>query len=211
MSVPKGKRSQSKFEAQHHFFRLRDEITALILNDFGFSEDKYLKQMEHYRRSHQTAENVEAVVEKWEAKNESFKRWFIDEEGKAILDIMRNIQKEFTIGNSIYPSETHAKLLEWLTRRYHINQAIGLCYSLKQEIQYVIRTLPVDINKYERFAVEIDLQIALYKGVRQSDNRLIKPSKNEKRDSLGNAISKTFNGIAEIVRKIAKVEEHAEG
>ena len=210
MSVPKGKRSQSKFEAQHHFFKLRDEVTELILNDFGFSEEKYMKQMEHYRRSHQTAENVEAVVEKWEAKCESFKRWYVDEEGRAIIDIMRRIQTEFTIGNSIYPSSTHAKLMEWLTRRYHMNRAIGLCFTLKQEIQYVIRTLPVDINKFERFAVDIDKQIALYKGVRQADNRLIKQSDKVKPDSLTGAVSRTFNGIADIIRKIGKIEDSAD-
>ena len=91
-----------------------------------------------------------------------------------------------------------------------MNRAIGLCYSLKQEIQYVIRTLPVDINKYERFAVEIDKQIALYKGVRLADNRLIKTKKGTKHESLSDSISKTFDGIASIFRKIGRIEERAE-
>lgn len=114
------------------------------------------------------------------------------------------------MANSIYPSETHAKLLEFLTRRFYMNKAIGLCYSLKQEIQYVIRTLPVDINKYERFAIEIDKQIALYKGVRLADNRLIKPKKGTKHESLSDCVSKTFDGIASIIRKIGRIEQDAE-
>lgn len=210
MSVPKGRRSESKFEAQHHFFWLRDEVTKLVLNDFGFSEYKYQKALEKYRVSHSTAENVEDVVERWETKTQSFRRWFIDEEGRAIIDILRDIQRNFTTANSIYPSETHAKLMEFLMRRFYMNRAIGLCYSLKQEIQYVIRTLPVDINKYERFAVEIDKQIALYKGVRLADNRLIKTKKGTKHESLSDSISKTFDGIASIIRKIGRIEERAE-
>ena len=210
MSVPKGRRSQSKFEAHHHFYWLRDEVTKLILNDFGFSEYKYQKALEKYRVSHSTSENLEDVVERWETKTQSFRRWFIDEEGKAILDILRDIQRNFTMANSIYPSETHAKLLEFLTRRFYMNKAIGLCYSLKQEVQYVIRTLPVDINKYERFAIEIDKQIALYKGVRLADNRLIKPKKGTKHESLSDCISKTFDGIASIIRKIGRIEQDAE-
>jgi len=41
MSVPKNKRKESKFEAQHHYYKLRDEVTALLVNDFGFSQEKY--------------------------------------------------------------------------------------------------------------------------------------------------------------------------
>ena len=211
MSVPKGRRQESRFEARHHFYKLRDEVTAMVLNDFGFSEEKYRKKMEKYRRDHAKDPNIEDIVERWQRKNESFKKWYIDEEARAILDIMREIEKEFTIGNSIFPSETAAKLPEFLTRRQHINRAIGLCYMLKQEIQYVIRTLPVDMNKYERFAVMIDEQIALYKGVRQADNRLIKPRKPQaKKRTLDGEIARTFDGIANIIRMAGRIEEAAE-
>ncbi len=176
-NVPKGRQKPSRFEAEHHWFRLRDEVTRLILEDFGFSEEKYRKQIEKFREQHRSSPNAEEQAQRMEMRSEAFRKWFIDEEGRAILQLLRNIQREFTCGNAIYPSETPARLLEFLTRRQHINRAIGLCYTLKQEMQYAIRTLPVDINKYERFAVAIDEQINLYKGVRQADNRLIRPRK----------------------------------
>ncbi len=212
MSVPKGRRQQSRFEARHNFYKLRDEVTAMILNDFGFSEEKYRKKMEKYRHDHRNDPNIGDIVERWERKNQSFKKWYIDEEARAILDIMREIEKEFTIGNSIFPSETPAKLPEFLTRRQHMNRVIGLCYALKQEIQYVIRTLPVDMNKYERFAEMIDVQIALYKGVRQADNRLIKSRKphEAKKRTIEGEISKVFDSIAEIIRKIGRLEQRAD-
>ena len=84
-----------------------------------------------------------------------------------------------------------------------MNRAIGYCYTLKQELNYIIRTLPVDLNKFERFAEAIDKQIALYKGVRQSDNRLIKPKKN---GTLNEDVFRVFDGIASIIRKIGKLE-----
>jgi len=59
MSVPKGKRKESRFEAQHHFFKVRTEVTSLALNDFGFSEEKYRAMMERYRAAHATAPNIE--------------------------------------------------------------------------------------------------------------------------------------------------------
>ncbi len=211
-SVPKSRREESRFEAQHHFFSLRKEVTALVLNDFGFSEKKYREQMEKYRAAHINDPNIEGIVERWEKKNESFKRWFVDEEGRAVIDIMRDIQRHFSLGNSIFPSDTPARLMEFLVRRYHMNRAIGLCFSLKQELNYVIRTLPVDINKFERFAVMLDKQIALLKGVRQADNRLIKPKKEKgnKPRTIEGEITKVFDGIAAIIRKIGRMEQQAD-
>ena len=179
MSVPKGKRKESKFEAQHHFYRLRADITNLMLLDFGFSEEKYRKSIERYRETHANAENVDEVVARYQKKCDSFKKWFIDRECSAVLEALQRIGSEFTIGNSIYPSETPAKVMEFCERRKPMDEAIAQCYVLKQELQYIISTLPVDINKYERVAVEIDRQIALYKGVRQSDNRLLKQKQNK--------------------------------
>lgn len=211
-SVPKGRRQQSRFEAQHQFYALRKTVTDMILNDFGFSEEKYRKKMEKYRHDHRKDANIDDVVARWERKNESFKRWFIDEEGRAILDIMREIEKSFTMGNSIFPGESPAKVIEFITRRQHIDRAIGLCYALKQEIHYVIRTLPVDINKYERFAELIDKQIALYKGVRQADNRLIKPRKPQKAKerTIEGEAARIFDGIANILHRIGRIEQKAD-
>ena len=203
MSVPKGRRQESRFEAQHHYYRLRSVVTTLILQDFGFCEEKYLQNIDRYKEMHESAPNVEEIVTRWEKKSESFTRWFIDCEGAAVLDILRNVEREFTMGNSIYPSETPAKLLEFCMRRYHMNRAIGYCYTLKQELNYIIRTLPVDLNKYERFAEAIDKQIALYKGVRQADNRLIKPRKN---GTFDEDIFRVFDGVASIIKKIGKIE-----
>ena len=209
MSVPKGKRTESRFEAHHHWFALRKTVTDLILNDFGYSEEKYRKRMEKYRNDHRKDPNIDDIVERWERKNQSFKKWYIDEEARAILEIMRGIEKNFIMGNSIFPSETVAKTVEFIVRRWYMNRAIGLCYTLKQELNYVIRTLPVDINKFERFAVEIDRQIALYKGVRQADNRLIRPRKPQKKETTEGIITGLFDSVAALIRRIGRTEERA--
>ena len=177
MSVPLGKRKQSRFEAQHQFYHLRSEVTNLMLRDFGFSYEKYCAQIEKYRQQHSKDNNVDAIVARWQQKADAFYKWFIDAECDAVLKILRDIESEFTFGNSIYPGETPAKVAEFCERRRHMDAAIANCYVLKQEINYIIRTLPVDLNKYKRFAEMIDQQIALYKGVRQSDNRLLKKKK----------------------------------
>ena len=208
MSVPKSRRKESKFEASHQLFNLRDEVTRLVLYDFGFSAKKYRAQIDEFREWHKNDPNLEEQVANMQQRCESFEKWFIDEEGRAILDLVRRIEEEFTTGNSIYPSETPARLMEFLIRRWHINKAIGLCYALKQEIHYVIRTLPVDINKYDKFAKAIDQQVALFKGVRKADNRLIKPRKNrESAASAENHVIRIMDSTAVLINKIRNIEE----
>lgn len=174
MSVPAGKRKQSKFEAVHHYYTLRDEVTELMLLDFGFSREKYLRQLEKYKASHQADPSVEEITARWKAKAGAFYKWFIDKECDAVLMMLRSIESEFSMGNSIYPSDTPARMAEFCERRKHIDNAIAGCYVLKQELNYIIRTLPVDLNKYKRFAHLIDEQVALYKGVRTADNKFLK-------------------------------------
>ena len=202
MSVVKSKRKLSRFEAQHHFYQLRNEVTLLVLNDFGFSAEKYEKAMAKYEQNHSNAENLDEVLTRWRTKSDSFTLWFIDNEGKIILDLLREIEREFTLGNSIYPSITPAKLFEFIERRKHMNRAIGLCWTLKQEMNYVIRTLPVDLNRYTHFAEEIDKQSALYKGVRQADNRLLKGSNN-----IAQKAESVFDVIAVTMQEIGRYEQ----
>ena len=71
------------------------------------------------------------------------------------------------VANSIYPTYRE----ELIERRVHQDRAVGQCYRLTQELQYAIETLPVDVNKYLRFAEMIQTEINLLKGWRKSDNK----------------------------------------
>ena len=46
MSVPKSKRKESQFEVIKHFYRLRKNITDLLLRDFGYSKKKAKQKLE---------------------------------------------------------------------------------------------------------------------------------------------------------------------
>jgi len=173
--------------------------------DFGFSEDKYRKTIDWYRECHRSAEDVDKVVANYEKKCESFNRHFIDRESDKVLDLISQISYEFTLGNSIYPSDTPAKLVEFVVRRLHMNRAIGLCYALKQEINFVLETLPVNIDKAERFDDAINEQIRLYKGVRQADNRFLKKKK-ERNDKILTELADAIETVSSIARRIGMME-----
>ena len=174
MSVPVSKRGETGLEADHHLHALRDEITDFILLDFGYSKEKNNEKIERFRKSHEYSEHCDAIVARRKKKAESFEEWFIDREADALLEMMRKIQVGYTIGNSIYPSDTPAKVMEYRERRRHMNEAISTCYALMQEIQYIGRILPVDLNRFETITESILKQIALIKGIRKADNRFIR-------------------------------------
>jgi len=181
MSVVKSKRKTSRFEAQHQLLILRNEVTNLAINQFGFSAEKYELQIKRYAEQHKTAANVDAVVERWRNKKDNFTAWFIAEEREVVLEILRRITEEFTVANSIFPNGADEEIskAEITERRLHMDRAIAQCFVLKQEIQYVMKVLPVDMNKFKRFADMIDTEITLIKGVRRSDNRFLKNQKGE--------------------------------
>ena len=182
MSVPKGKRNESRFEARHQLEKIRDDLTELIMRDFGYSSEKFQKQIDKFSGRKDVDEAVrENKIEKWSIQRVNFDTWFVEKERDTLLSLLRDICTEFITGNNIYPSN-NARIAEYTERRLHMDRAIGSCYALLGELQYVIRTLPVDINKYKNMAKSIEHEIDLIKGVRQADNRFAKDDK-ERGDS----------------------------
>lgn len=174
-NVPKSGRNDSPFEADHNFYKLRDTITELMMNDFGVTEKRFEKKVSKYRKRHEHCPNVDELTHNFAIRYYNFLCTFTEDEYKTISDILRKISEEFTIANSIFPSNIdEIKVSDYLKRRGHLNEAIGLCYTLKQELYYVFRILPVDLNKYKRFNEMINLQIDLFKGVRKSDCKFFK-------------------------------------
>lgn len=45
MSVLKNKRKASQFEVFHHLYKMRRDITELLLRDFGYSYEKFDKRL----------------------------------------------------------------------------------------------------------------------------------------------------------------------
>lgn len=170
MSVLKSKRKPSQFEVFHYLNKMRKEVTDLLLRDFGYDLDKAVKKVETTfggRPYEELSPDEKVRYEKLMEKNTAFAEWFIADERKVIVDCLRNITEEVYVANSIYPTYRE----ELIERRVHQDRAVGQCYRLTQELQYAIETLPVDVNKYLRFAEMIQTEINLLKGWRKSDNK----------------------------------------
>lgn len=169
MSVLKSKRKASQFEVFHHLYKMRKEITELLLRDFGYSFEKAAKRLDRKfgRPYEQLSEAERERYDRTKVRWEAFDDWFIYDQRQTIVNCLRGITREVYIANSIYPT----CMEELVERRLHQDKAVGLCYDLTQELQYAIETLPVDVNIYLRFGEMIQTEINLIKGWRKADNK----------------------------------------
>jgi hypothetical protein len=170
MSVLKNKRKPSQFEVFHQLNKLRKDITDLLLRDFGFDivkAEKRLSKRFGGKSFDELDEKQQAYYLRLKKRWEAFDEWFIEDERKVITNCLRAITREVYMANSIYPTVRE----ELVDRRLHQDRAIGLCYTLVQELQYAIETLPVDVDQYLRFGEAIQTEINLIKGWRKSDNK----------------------------------------
>lgn len=191
MSVLKSKRKVSQFEVFHHLYKTRKEITDLLLRDFGYDferAEKRLKKVFGGKPYDALTDDEKNRYDAMKKRNEAFDEWFISDERQVIVDCLRSITENVFIANSIYPMYPE----ELVERRVHQDRALGQCYRLTQELQYAIETLPVDIDKYLRFAELIQTEINLIKGWRKSDNKF----KRAISDSASNFANVNNNGNA---------------
>jgi hypothetical protein len=164
VSVLKNKRGLSNLEFYHSARKLRREITNLLLRDFGVSDTVRKVKGE-------SGEQVSVI--------ESYPDWLLDEFRRSIIQILRNMMANITAGNTICP----VSRAEMDLRRHYQTQAIINCEQLLQEMHYCEDVLPVAVSKFIPFVEAIEFEVALLKGWRKANNKIMKNAA-EKREEI---------------------------
>lgn len=152
-------------------------------------ETDFLGIVHKYHMPDEDAESILAVVDKYRMEPADrerfielitaynmndlviaeFPKWMVDHERENLLEITKNIHENLVMANSIYP----VCEAEFYERRVNQDRAIGNCYQLLHEMQYIISVFPVNKQKYMRYTDMITREIALIKGWRKSDNKIL--------------------------------------
>lgn len=174
MSVPKSERGISEMEFYYNATKLRRMIIELLLKDFGMKHKirtvKQIGVMYHF--SDEDKLTLQSLMTKYEMDDsiiDEYPSWLINEFRDTILEILRNLRLNIRLANSIYITSKE----EYNERRKYWTLAICNCQQLLDEMQFVIEMLNVDINKYMIYVEVITKEIALLKGVRKSDNKVL--------------------------------------
>ncbi len=151
MSVLKNRRGLSKLEFYHNARRMRKELTALTLRDFGIhSRGKRFKE------------------ETGSQQPEGFYDELLEEFSKNIRHLLRNLMWNITSANTIYP--VNAREVE--ERRIYQDRAIIACEQLHQEILYCEDVIPVKASMFMPYIERIEFELKLLKGWRKTNNKI---------------------------------------
>jgi hypothetical protein len=155
MSVLKSRRNLSELEFFHNAVKLRRDIVAYLLRDFGI-RDKVRKVKDD--------KGKELTV------IEEYPNWLIENIRNNILTLSNLLVSYITTANSIYPANEH----ELTMRRWYQTVSITVCERLIQEIEFCVDTLPVKGKFALQFVDKITFEIMLLKSWRKANNRLFR-------------------------------------
>lgn len=170
MSVVKSKRTLSDMEFYANAYDIRVEINNWLMRDFGYK--KYKKEVKQLVKdiSQEDEEIINDILKKYDIKSHNkfttvYPKWFIKEERKILIKLGHKLMRNIIEANSIYPKyETEYEL-----RRTYQDKAIGKCYDIMNEMQYISKVFKTDINRYVGLLKSLDREIKLLKAWRNSD------------------------------------------
>lgn len=170
MAVLLADRKQSEMEVFANMRKMRNEITKLVLNSFGYDIDKKKKQIlksMQCKSEDELSPDQRKIYDKRVKKAIRYSKWFTESERDALVSFMREASAEMYIANNIFPTSSE----EYYERRIHQNKAIASCTNVLEELQYIVDVLPVDVNKYTPYALLIEEEIKLLRTWRKSNKK----------------------------------------
>jgi hypothetical protein len=151
MAVIKSKRGLSKLEFYHNARKMRKELTALVLRDFGI----------HSRGAGFRADGVQPP--------EGYYDELLQEFSANVRMLLRNLMLNITAANTIYPKND----AELQIRRNYQTGAVVNCEQLLQEMLYCEDVLPVKASKFMPYIEQIEFEIKLLKGWRKANKKIM--------------------------------------
>nr|AGS53509.1 hypothetical protein [uncultured bacterium contig00055] len=149
--VHKNKRGLSKLEFYHNARKMRKELTALTLRDFGIH-----------------ARGAKFKADTGSQQPEGFYDELLVEFSTSIRNLLRNLMLNITAANTVYPVIRD----ELVVRRRYQNGAIINCEQLLQEILYCADVMPVKASVFTPYIERIEFEIRLLKGWRKSYSKI---------------------------------------
>lgn len=173
MSVPKGRRNLSDMEFFHVGLKIRKELTTLLLRDFGLKRKNWDVRIleKKYRMNDIDSIEFETLMQSYGIDHlilAEFPDWYLSKVRDKIYDKCDNLLDCIVKANSIYPVIEEEKI----ERRLLQDRAIGECYSLLHELQFIGDILPVNYERYIPYIELINKEINYLKGWRRHTNKM---------------------------------------
>lgn len=175
MSVIKNLRNLSSMEFYKNAIQMRRELTEWMMRDFGTVRNKKSLHSVIKDISQEDEQILTEVFQKYGKNiNRGFQyeypEWLVDFERDKLVELLQTLVENITRANCIYVSK--GNYTEYELRRKYQDIAIGCCYALYAELQYIAESFRIDLNKLVPLLESIEKEVDLLKGWRQKDNKL---------------------------------------
>ena len=154
---------------------IRKELTIWMMKEFGTTRNKKSVRQVIKNINDNDQQTIDEIFARYGINSRKefqteYPDWFMQFEKETIMRILQELVENITRANSIYVSKGNRT--EYELRRMYQDKAIGCCYVLYQELQYIIAVFGTDLNRFVRILENIEREVDLLKGWRQSDNKL---------------------------------------
>ena len=150
---------------------LRKQVTEWMMRDFGTKKNAKVIQNTVHGMTEEDVEAVNGIMAKYGRSPRQlqsvYPEWFLAQEIKYISGELFGLCCNIAHANSIYMLCE----VDRDQRREYQNSAIGNCYALLQEIQFLIVVVGTDVNQLGDIVAKIEREISLLKGWKKADSR----------------------------------------
>ena len=173
MSILKNFRNLSNMQFYKTAAFIRKDLTEWMMRDFGTTRNKKSVKQVIKDIAPEDQKTIDEIFIKYgRSPNKEYQgeypEWFMDHERDVILRILQELMENIIRANSIYVSKGNRT--EYELRRAYQDKAIGCCFALFQELQFMKSVFNTDSNRFETILESIDKEVDLLRGWRQSNN-----------------------------------------
>lgn len=174
MSVLKNLRNLSNMQFYKTALFIRKELSEWMLREFGTTRNKKSVRQVIKDITPEDQKTIDEIFIKYgRSTNKEYQgeypEWFMDHERDTILKVLQELMENIVRANTLYVQKGNRT--EYEQRRLYQDRAIGCCYVLYSELQYIRSLFATDLNKYVEILESIEKEVDLLKGWRMSDNK----------------------------------------
>lgn len=157
MTVPKGRRTESRFEVLYNATKLTDEISILTLRSFGiYSRNSIFRRRYDCMVNDRNREDVDDIIEMHKV---------------YLIQAARNVEEYLKEAKSLYPGTIE----KYELRNSFQLKALEECTAIKIRLHVVARFFNVDLNLFKDLMEILNKEIRLISGWLRSDEKIYKP------------------------------------
>lgn len=181
MSVLAKDRRESPLRVLTHWMEVRLSFKRLFVFNFGYDKKKVIQEVRREYRVYEPTDQMKphrlelfkAVI----AMNEKAALEILEDSRKFLMDGFRQVEDHIYIANTIYPTTPE----ELSLRRCHQDEALGICFSMMKELEFIMRAMPVHSEKFPPYIQMLNEELSLLKSWRSSNNKFNKVHEKQSR------------------------------